>query len=357
MPQLSPFQQIHENKAAAMAERDGWLMPLHYGDPLDEYRRCRENLAVFDSSYSYRIRVGGPDAQKLLDPLLSCDVTRIFPNRRRYALFCNEQGGIIEDCLIQNQGSGYLLIGNPANHQRILNYLQAQPPSLNAKITDETFTTAMVTLRGPYALPLLKEKLPFDLEALQPGDVLAENYFFMRFVISLDESLSPSIILPAKMASMAWDMLEKYGKIYNAGVAGLETRNSLRIEAGQPGFGSELNETIDPWTAGLHHAVDLAGDFIGAPALRRLAGENPLKKFTGFMLHGNQDVNLKLPAPIYMDDKEVGYMSSSCLSPALQKHIALGYINPDLLKDKNLHIQTDESIVSVTITDIPFLKL
>ncbi len=356
MPQLSPFQQIHENKAAAMAERDGWLMPLHYGDPLDEYRRCRENLAVFDSSYSYRIRVGGPDAQKLLGPLVSCDVTRIFPNRQRYALFCNEQGGIIEDCLIQNQGSGYLLIGNPANHQRILNYLQSRQPSLNAKITDETFTTAMVTLRGPYALPLLKEKLPFDLETLQPGDVLAENYFFMRFVISLDESLSPSIILPAKMASMAWDMLEKYGKIYNAGVAGLETRNSLRIEAGQPGFGSELNESIDPWTAGLQHAVVLAGDFIGAPALRRLAEGNHTPKIAGFLLDAHPECPLNLPAPIIMADRQAGQITSSCFSPAMQKPIALGYLNPNLPPNPTLHLKTTSANIPLTLTPIPFLS-
>jgi aminomethyltransferase len=355
MVNISPFHQVHENNSAVMIERDGWLMPLHYGDPQAEHRSCHEHLAVFDTSFYYRIRVAGPDAGAMLDSLVSCHVRQIYPNRQRYAIFCNEKGGVIEDCIIQNQGNGYLLIGNPVNHQRMLNDLSDRGGSYNVKITDETFSTAMVTLKGPDALTLLKEKMPFDLEYIQPDDVIAENYFFMRFVISLDVNLSPTIILPAKMAGLAWDMLEKYGKVYQAVIAGMETRDSLRIEAGMPKYGHELAEDVDPFTAGLGHAVDMDGEFVGLKALRDLTEMNPGKKITGFVLDGDSDIKLDLPCFVFANDINVGHISSVCYSPTLQKHIALGYLNRDVTEGVDLITGDNHSTMKVIVSNLPFL--
>jgi glycine cleavage system aminomethyltransferase T len=225
MPNESPFHHVHVNSGAVMAERDGWLMPRHYGDPAAEGQAARERLAVFDVSHRSRFRLAGAGAAAVLEQLTGEGAARLYEGRQRLLTLHLHPDDTGIPCTIQHQEGSFLLIGPPFSHAQIHDRLTQGNHNGPVKVTDETGSTAMVLLRGPAAVPLLKEKLPFEgIADLQPGDVLCTSYFFMRFVIALDEGTAPdaTIIMPAKVAGLAWDMLQKYGKSYGAALAGLE---------------------------------------------------------------------------------------------------------------------------------------
>ncbi|MBN1436557.1 MAG: aminomethyltransferase family protein [Sedimentisphaerales bacterium] len=354
MPNKTPFHDLHLQRDAQMTEHAGWTIPDHFGDPQAEHLACRQHLAVSDLSHCYRVRVSGPYAAKTLDQLLTCDITALPVERQCAALLCSEAGSVIEKLRVQHQDKGFLLIGHPQNHQRVLNILQENAPPHGITITDETAKTAMVSLQGPQALELLREKLPFDLGQMNPDDVIIQSYFFMRFVISFNNDQpepGADLILPAKAAGMAWEMLNKYGESYGAKIVGLQAQNSLRVESALPALDHEINESIDPFTAGLAHLIDLnKPDFLGAPALRDIQKQSPQQQLVGLQLPSTPQNN----EPILADQNQIGHITSHCFSPTLNQHIALAYINTPAAQPGQT-IQTQNSNLICTITPLPFV--
>jgi aminomethyltransferase len=236
MTQQTPFHDIHKRHNATMVERAGWEVAAHYGDPDVEYQRCREHLGVFDVSWQYRIRVGGKEAGHMLSGLLGDNAAKLLAEHHRYIPTPDEQDKAEDGLVVQRQDKGYVLIGHPRHYRRMLDQLTGQAKSHggDVEVSDETHKTAMVAMIGPAAWRLLVEKLPFELDQLEPGQLAVRHYLFFRFVISRESRLSQpaaTIIMPAKMAGMAWEMLEKYGRAYQATLAGVETLDRLYRDA------------------------------------------------------------------------------------------------------------------------------
>lgn len=226
MSELSPFHEVHVKAGAVLREVEGWLMPEHYGDPAGERRAAGETLAVFDRSFCSRVRLEGKEAGRLLERLAGEDLGLAEGGQKLVSF----NGAPDARALVQRQDDSWVVIGAPGGREKLLAQLEAHRAGLKAKISDETFSTAMVALRGPKALPLLKDKLPFDLSELPAGGLIIESFFFMRFVIAeLIDGCGPGalITLPAKTAGMAWDMLVKYGRPYGAVMAGTAAWQAL----------------------------------------------------------------------------------------------------------------------------------
>jgi aminomethyltransferase len=236
MTQQTPFHDIHVRHGATMVERAGWDVAAHYGDPDAEYQRCREHLGVFDVSWQYRLRVTGKGTGQILGGLLGDDAARLLAEHHCYMPTPDKQGGAGDGLVVQRQDKGYVLIGHPQHYHRMLDRLTHAADSAggNVEVSDETHKTAMVALIGPAAWRLLVEKLPFEIDQLEPGQLAVQHYLFFRFVISREGRMSQpaaTIIMPAKMAGMAWEMLEKYGRAYQATLAGVETLDRLYRDA------------------------------------------------------------------------------------------------------------------------------
>ena len=358
MTQKSPFHDVHVKSGAAMSEYDGWLLPEHYGDPEAEYRAYREGLAVFDVSSRSRIRVNGAKAAELLNGLFTCNIMALPEGRQCHALLCNEKGGVVEDVWVQHQDKGFLLIGSPSNRGRLIDALERAAAEYDVKVTDETLKTAMVSLEGPRALELLKEKLPFDIGWMETNDILAESYFFMRFVVTLyDGPAGPgaSLILPAKAASMAWDMLAKYGDRFGAKVAGMATREVLRIEAGVPACGAELTEETDPFAAGLAGAVDLAGECVGADALRQLAESVDGQRLASVVFDEADQTEGGIAAgqALASGGQTVGRLTSCCFSVGLGKQVGLAYIEKGVAAGSKVQLADRPTGIMGTVADLP----
>jgi aminomethyltransferase len=213
MAQQTPFYDLHVKSSAVMGERHGWMLPEHFGDLQAEINACENSIAVFDISHFSRIRFSGDQATEFMEGLIEIPL----PGHQGLVKYHDL------NATVQHQDKGLLLIAESLDHFSFLQQLENSAQLRNVKITDETFSTAMIALKGPKALALLKEKLPIEIDHIAPGDVVSANMFFMRFVIALGSNENITIILPAKVAPMAWEMLEKYGQDYDATLAGFET--------------------------------------------------------------------------------------------------------------------------------------
>jgi len=213
-----------------MGDHNGWQVALHYGDAEAEIKSCRKSLAVFDLSHFSRVRIAGAESKTLVASLAGEEVASLPVGRQGAAVWTSLQDQAPTKITLQHQEKDYLVVTETPDHEQFLQTLQKQGQSLKVKIKDETFTTAMIALRGPLVLEMLKQKLPVEIDHLEPDDVMTASLFFMRFVIARQDRASHpgvTIILPAKIAPMAWDLFQKYGQEYQIQLAGLQAWQSV----------------------------------------------------------------------------------------------------------------------------------
>ena len=166
------------------------------------------------------------------------------------------------------------------------------------------------------------------------------------------------LILPAKMAGMAMKMLGGKFDKPDATIkpAGLGARDTLRLEAGMPLYGHELNENIDPISAGLGWAVDLTKDFIGVERLRQIKEQGPARKLVGLELDGKRIARQGMPVKSN-DGAAIGEITSGTLSPTLGKSIAMGFIDANLAGEGTaVQVDLKGTLNAAKVVKLPFYK-
>jgi glycine cleavage system T protein (aminomethyltransferase) len=283
----------------------------------------------------------------------------------RYSLICNEEGGVKDDVIVYRFPDKWMLVVNASNREKILDHLADAKDDLTVKIKDKTESTAMLALQGPKIMELIA---PFSSEvpALKRYSFCVKNAVVMDMIISRTGYTGEDgveVILPAKMAGMVIKMLLKeQGDAAAIKPSGLGARDSLRIEAGMPLYGHEIDEDTDPFIAGLGFAVSLDKDkeedgepFIGQEALKEIKGQTPQRQLIGIKLKGRRTP--RQGNAIYTDGVQLGAVTSGCLSPTLGYPIALAFVKTDscVIGDKVL-IAAGSSRVEGEIIAVPFYK-
>ena len=324
----TPLYDAHVAAGARMVEFAGWSMPLLYTGILDEQARTRSDATIFDVSHMGRLRIRGDLAFKLLDRACTADVAVQEDNTTRYSLLCNEAGGVIDDVIVYRFPEEWLVVCNASNRQKVLAHLQAvnEAGNFGAKIEDRTLATAMLAIQGPNAIEKLAKVLPFDVTGLAPKAVATGSYLVFSYTASRTGYTGEAgleVILPALAAGKAWGFITSE----KAGVtpAGLGARDLLRLEAALPLYGHELNETIDPISAGLGRAVRERGGFVGAEAIARIRQVGPARRLVGLRLEGPRIA--RQGALVLADGLEVGVVSSGTFSPSCKAPIAMAFVD------------------------------
>jgi aminomethyltransferase len=290
----------------------------------------RQAAGLFDIAHMGRLRFRGPQACAFLDHLVTIDVTAIAPGQIRYALVTNEQGGILDDVLVYCFSEFYLLVVNASNRLKILDWIERQRGGFDFQIEDLTFSHSMLALQGPQALEILHPLVEHDI-AQTPyywgvvGDVLSVPALVSRTGYTGEDGFE--VILSAEHGPRLWETLIERGTPLGLLPAGLGCRDTLRLEAAMPLYGHELNESLDPFAAGLAFAVELdAGDFVGRDALMAAKNKPDRPRRVGMELAGKRIA--REGAAVFAGDAEVGKVTSGTFSPTLEKAIAMAYVAP-----------------------------
>jgi len=324
----TPLHEAHKAAGARLVDFAGWHMPMLYTSILDEQASTRNDATIFDVSHMGRLRIRGDWAFKLLDRVCTADMLGQEDNTTRYALLCNDAGGVIDDVIVLRMPNEWLLVCNASNRLKVLAHLEQvnAAESFGATITDRTTQTAMLAVQGPKALAKLDDVLPFDVAGIGRHQVLTGTHMLVPYTASRtgytgEDGLE--VILPALVAAKAWGFItsEKSGVT----PAGLGARDLLRLEAALPLYGHELNETIDPITAGLGRAVREREGFIGCEAIAKIRQSGPARKLVALKLEGQRIA--RQGAVVRADDVEVGAVTSGTFSPSCGASIALAYVD------------------------------
>jgi folate-binding Fe-S cluster repair protein YgfZ len=227
-------------------------MPVQYTSIVDEHQTTRSSAGVFDISHMGRLRFRGPDALPFLERLLTRRVTDLRPSGIRYSLVTNHQGGILDDVLIYclPDGVTYFLVVNASNRQKIVHWLSSQRRAdEDVDWDDETVDSAMIAVQGPKALSIVEalwngKSLPSRLRyySAAEGQVAGREVLLSRTGYTGEDGCE--IITPAADAMHIWQQVLQQGAAHGAKPAGLGARDTLRLEAGMPLYGHELNEQI-----------------------------------------------------------------------------------------------------------------
>ena len=320
----------HVKAGAEMVCDAGWLMPSRFGSVEDEVRQVRRSAGVFDLSHVGRIRIRGDEALEVVERACTADVIRQEDNTARVTLLCDESGRIIDQCLILRLEDYWLLTTSPDRRETVLAHLRAIADDLAATVDDQTPKTAMICVAGPAAEGILSDVLPVPVADLPTGAAKVGSLLIARYVAMRTAFLGQwalEVVLTKMMVSQAWRFITDKAGANAIAPVGLAAREILRIEAGRCRYGYELDETVDPITAGLGWAVDFEHDFLGRSVLEELRGHPPARRRVGLVLQTAGAAAPRPGAPVtHTNGDPAGAVTSGTCSPSLDKTIAMAYV-------------------------------
>ena len=352
---------VHRAAGARLIEFGGWRMPVQYTGILEEHRAVRERAGLFDLSHMGELFVDGDDAGDALAAALVTDPRTLAVGRAQYSMICAPDGGIIDDLIVYRLGpEGFLVVANAGNATVVSDELATRLHGWRAVLDDRSLATSLVAIQGPAAASVLAPLTDVDLDGLRyyaiaDGQVAGVRGLVARTGYTGEDGFE--IFVDWGRGSEIWEALAKAGAKAGVIACGLGARDTLRLEAGMPLYGNELDRETNPFEAGLGRVVKLEkpGDFVGRPALEKVAAEGPAKRLVGLSITGRGIA--RHGHPILRDGSPTGVVTSGTHSPTLGRPIAMGYVTPsDAEPGTILAVEIREQPVSAEVVPLPFYK-
>ena len=359
----SPLDSVHKSLGAIMAERDGWSVPASYGDELLEYAAVRESGAgLIDLSSRSRLLVTGSEAVQFLNGLITNDMKTLAENTAMPAIFPNVQGRLLASVRVIRLADkptekapipAFLLDTEAASHEQVLKTIEKFTLAGDFHVTDQTSTTAMISLQGKAAPEMMETVLREPVDTMKAGSVLQSNWndeavTVVRATPTGEDSFD--LIVGAAMAASLWSSFVANG----ARPVGYDAFEILRVEAGVPRYGKDMDDTTVVTETNLDEAVSYTkGCYIGQEIIARIKYRGHVaKKLRGLVF--DQFSQIDAPSPIRsVDDKEIGQITSTVYSPHVGQRLALGYVKYDYIPSGTVVKASDGSIGHVV--ELPFV--
>ena len=349
--------ESHVGLGGRMVPFAGWEMPVQYAGILAEANAVRSKGGIFDVSHMGRIYVSGAQATELMEWIQTGRIGNLRLGRARYSLVCDEAGGIMDDTVSYRlEDNRYLLICNASNRPAVSDWLERWQRERFSQTTleDVTTETVMIAVQGPDAASLvdgMSEETPSSLRFFgsMEATVLGRSAFVGRTGYTGEDGFE--IVMDARDGAELWGALNEGGMA----PCGLGARDVLRLEAGLPLHGSDIDLTTTPLEAGLGRFVRLGKEFAGSEALRRQKEEGVERSLVGIFSEGRS-----IPRHDYsiLSEGEVaGRITSGSYSPTLDRNIAMGYVQTRLSEEgQSLQIDIRGRPTGAMVTSLPFYK-
>jgi glycine cleavage system T protein len=355
----SRLHDHHARLGASLAEVSGWTMPAHYGDVEAEYRAVRESVGLADLSHRGKLRVTGDDRVKWLQSVISNDILPLQPGQGRYSSFLTHKGKMLTYFRVYMQADAVMLedvgeIGDTtyAALRKFLLY------GTKARMESCAESWGLLLISGPKAADVINAAFGSDVGELKPVNFISATIGGQTALIIRTEETGESdyeVLIPADGLTTAWDRLMTAGKPYGIKPVGSHAREALRIEAGIPKAGPDLNEEIVPPEANLEEkAFSLSkGCYPGQEVVARMDTYGSVRRhMVGLLLKDGTIPPHK--AKLFSGDREVGWISSATRSPKLGV-IALGFPLRDFSKPgTELTIEVDGKRLAASVKSLPF---
>jgi aminomethyltransferase len=346
-----PLDAWHRANGARMVEFAGYHMPIQYEGIIAEHLWTRESAGLFDVSHMGQLLISEDGAAEALEAILPSDIIGLPVNKMRYSLLLDEDGGILDDLMVSTREDGiYMVVNGAVKYEDIGHIREFLPDEIAMNHMEDQ---ALLALQGPKAVEALSRVVPG-----------VEKLFFMECAAFGDLWISRSgytgedgfeISVPAdRVEALATELCAQP----EVKPIGLGARDSLRLEAGLPLYGHDLDPATDPVSAGLTFAIQKRrreqGGFPGAEIIQKCLSEGAPTKRVGLNVSGRQPA--REGAEIYAGDTLVGKVTSGGFSPSLQSPIAMGYVSSaHATPGTQLEIDVRGKRLSATVAPMPFV--
>jgi aminomethyltransferase len=345
-----------------MVEFGGYEMPLQYSGIRDEHLAVRERAGVFDISHMGEVLLTGPGAEASVQQLVANDVSRLTPGRALYGVMCTEAGGVVDDVIVYRSSGAdaFLVVVNAATRDKDVAWMREHllPDTDLADISDRM---ALIAVQGPRALDIVAPLCDADvrgLRAFSSTDSRVAGIDACTSIVSRTGYTGEDgveVYIDAERAAELWDALLEAGRDHGLVPAGLGARDTLRLEAGLRLYGQDMDEGVDPYSAGLGWTVKLAkGDFCGAAALRRIAEQGPPRQTVGLRLEGRSIA--RHGQAVHDGERPVGEVTSGSFSFTLGHGIATALVDPAAAGRERLDVDIRGTVASAAVVPLPFYK-
>ncbi|MDT7042560.1 aminomethyltransferase family protein [Candidatus Nitronereus thalassa] len=358
----SPLHSQHQSLGAQIEPVGEWEMSAHYGNPIAEHLAVRKDVGLADLSHRGLLQVTGNDRVSWLQSIISNDILPLQTGQWLYSSFMSHKGKILsyfrvycleEFLLVEDTGE----VGDTTfqTFRKFLLY------GTKAKMKSCSETWGLLLVSGPKAPQLISRAFGIDASNLKIHSFLKHDFNGQQLLIAKTEETGEhdfELFAPFDVLPAVWEQVWASGTPLGLHAFGTQTRETLRIEAGIPKLGPDLNEQIVPPEANLEgKAFSLTkGCYPGQEVVARMDTYGSVKRrLVGLVIE--TPVN-QVPSPgtkIYKGDREVGWISSATYSPSLQKTIALAFPLRDFTIPKTeLSIAHDQHHYPAFVQPLPF---
>lgn len=372
-----PNHDWHAGNGGVMEDFGGWLRAACYPQPGEsedaairrEVVAARRGMALLDSSSLGKIEVTGPDAARFLDRIYVNRVDTLKAGRARYGMMLNENGILTDDGVFSRLDEDFFLVSSSSSgtgdvYLALEEWLETEWPELDVIIHNATSQWATFAVSGPYAREVVSAVLPdaelaadrFSHMSAQAG--MQGTLAFRLARVSFTGELSFELSIPADEAPRIWDALMAAGAAYTITPLGQEALDILRLEKGYLEVGVDTDVTTTPLDVGWAGAIARkTADFIGKRSLSRPAQADPGR----LQLVGLEpfDRTALLPVGAHIIDpatrRPQGHVTSSCLSPTLQKSIAMAQLAGGHTRlDETVTVDVEGSSIQARVVPLAF---
>jgi aminomethyltransferase len=357
----TPLHDRHAALGARMIDFAGWLMPVQYAGILEEHRAVRGRAGLFDLSHMGELFLEGPEAGTALAGALTTNPPALGEGRAQYSMIVAADGGIIDDLIVYRLAADrFLVVANASNARTVSDALAERITGFKAVLDDRSLAMALVAIQGPRSVEIMRPLTDVDLATLRyyaiaegvvagiPGLVARTGYTGEDgFEVFVDNGRAVEL----------WDALMAAGSASGLAPIGLGARDTLRLEAGMPLYGNELDRTTNPYEANLGRVVklDKPGDFVGRAALEKAAREGVARRLVGLVMRDRGIA--RHGYPVFSGDRPTGIVTSGTQSPSLGEAIAMAYVaTSDAEPGTMVAVEIRGQRVPAEVVALPFYK-
>jgi aminomethyltransferase len=351
-----PLDSWHREHGARMVPFAGYEMPVQYEGIIAEHSWTRENAGLFDVSHMGQLLIHGQSVDAALEKLMPGDFQSASDMKPKYSLLLDEEGGIIDDLMATRRGEDFYVVVNGATKHGDIEDMRRRLPQ--GILVDYMKEQALLALQGPRAAEALETIVP-GVSALSfmeagPFHAIGQSLWISRSGYTGEDGFEISV--PARAAEALAAALVASPLVKPIG---LGARDSLRLEAGLPLYGHDLDHKTTPVMAGLNFAINkrrrAEGGFAGAMRILAELENGPPQLRVGFDVDGRQPVR---EGALVLDSEgnEVGRITSGGFSPSLQRPIAMGYVATPLSEiGTALKLEQRSKLFDTRVAAMPFV--
>jgi aminomethyltransferase len=327
----TPLYSAHVKAGARMVEFGGWEMPVQYTGIIEEHRRVRAAVGLFDVSHMGELEVEGPSALGALQALTTNDVSALEIGQVQYSLFCYPEGGIVDDLTVYRLAADrFMVTVNASNIDK--DWAWVTEHGSGARWRNLSAETGLIAVQGPRAEVLVAGLADVGARAIgyyrfARGTVGGVATLISRTGYTGEDGFE--LYAPWSDTERLWTALLDAGDKLEAGPIGLGARDTLRLEMRYALYGNDIDQTTNPLEAGLGWVVKPAkGEFIGKAAIERVRAEGPRRKLVGIEMADRSVA--RHGYPVLGGGRRAGEVTSGTFGPSVGKSIAMAYVETPL---------------------------